>query len=85
MTTGRINQVCALPTEAMPCGRLHEEIGAAPPEDTYSVNSPKGSFGYALATGKYTKFVRPPKIAQGDNYAKSSVKVQKQESLYEQV
>jgi hypothetical protein len=31
MTTGRINQVCALPTEAMPCGRLHE--------DTCSVNS----------------------------------------------
>ena len=77
MTTGRINQVCALPTEAMPCGRLHE--------DTCSVNSPKGSFGYALATGKYTKFVRPPEIAQGDSYVKSSVKDQEQESPYEQV
>ena len=61
------------------------KVGAAPPEDTYSVNYPKGSFGYALATGKYTKFVRPPEIAQGDSYVKSSVKDQEQESPYEQV
>jgi len=64
---------------------LFSNFGAAPPEDTYSVTSPKGSFGYALATGKYTKFVRPPEIAQGDSYVKSSVKVQEQESPYEQV
>ena len=64
---------------------LFSKFRAAPPEDTYSVTSPKGSFGYALATGKYTKFVRPPEIAQGDSYAKCSVKIQGQESPYEQV
>ena len=64
---------------------LFSKFRAAPPEDTYSVTSPKGSFGYALATGKYTKFVRPPEIAQGDSYAKCSVKIRGQESPYEQV
>ena len=59
MTTGRINQVCALPTEAMP-GDATKKLWSF---TTRTSSSPKGNFGYALATGKHSAFVKPSKVA----------------------
>ena len=62
MTTGRINQVCALPTEATPGGRLHE-LPEPNHQKRHMSPLPEVTLGMHKQQAIIQEFVKPPSVA----------------------